>query len=147
MSKKLILAVVAVLFIGAAVFISVSGNAAEFPSSLSIRQGRASTTAIALSAGTSKRIIATSTFETANTLIPQTFGRMALTLQPVNCGSVAHVWLQFNDVAATTATGYSLAASSTITFSDDVPMAYGSIQALAEDANCTLLVTEWRSEN
>lgn len=124
-------------------------SAATYPAQSERKEPYASTTAYSLSAGTAQRIVATSTRMNATATIPATSGRTALALQAVNCGAGSDVWINFNDVAATSATGIRIAASSTMptVLGDTVPMANGSISAVSSGSSCTLLVTEFRSSN
>lgn len=119
---------------------------AEFPQQSVRVSAYASSTTFSLTAGTAQRIAATSTRLAATDLAPVTRGRTAVTVQAINCGVGGSVWLKFADVVPAVSTGIYLNASSTITFGDEMPMGYGSIQALATTANCGLLVTEFRSE-
>jgi hypothetical protein len=120
--------------------------AAEFPTQGKSDGAYASTTAYSLAFSVSTRVVATSTRYDATGGIPETSGRTGLTLQTINCPTVNNgVFLQFNDVAAATSTGMHMAASTTRTFGDEVPMVYGSIRAMSMSAGCTLLVTEYRS--
>jgi len=130
------------------VFLGTQTLRGVFPQQSSIAKAHASTTSYALVGNAvATRIVATSTRMDATDTLPATSGRMGITLQTVNCAALGQVWLSFNDVPATTTTGFSLAASSTLTLSDTLPSVYGSIRASASSANCRLNVTEWRSEN
>src|SRR3972149_2213190 len=81
-------------------------RAAEFAEQSMRSTAHASTTAYALTWGAvATRIVATSTFENATSLLPVTVGRTALTLQAVNCVAGGQIWLRFNDVPAATPTG------------------------------------------
>ena len=115
---------------------------ADFPSQYNQSPAIASSTTYTLTGGVvaSTRIVATSS--TADAI----GGRTGLTVENVFCGTSGHVWLNFGDVASATGTIYHLAASTTVTFGDTLPMVYGSIRASASTANCTVKVIEWRSE-
>lgn len=139
-----LLPISAALFATFMAVMQVSG--AEYPQQSMQSRTYASSTAITLTWGQSVNVVGTSTFTAATTLLPATAGRTGLTVQTVNCQPNSEVWLQFNDVNAATTTGMWLAASTTRTFSQDVPMVYGAIKALASTNNCTLMVTEWRSQ-
>ena len=108
----------------------------------------ASSTVFALTGGaTGKNIVGTSS---ASITDPAQGGRVALTLQTHHCTNTATVYLGFNDVAAATSTFFYLSGSTTVTFGDSVPMVHGSIRAMTSGtvaATCSLIVTEWRSEN
>lgn len=116
---------------------------AIFPSQGGTVPTLASTTAIALS-GSSRQILATSTASTTDAAVG---GRVAVQLQPINCTAGASVFLAYNDVAAVGNTGSVLLASSTTVYGDSLPMVHGSIRAINSGGTCTLLVTEFRSEN
>lgn len=148
LSKSTITLGVLALLVSVYLAMHMAVQAAEFPQASHSPRAHASTTAYALTGNaTATRIVATSTREAATATLPATANRLGVTLQTINCVSGGAVWIQFNDVHATTSTGYWLAASSTATFADSVPNVYGSIRASASNAACTLLVTEWRSEN
>lgn len=139
----------AIAMVSIAVFASVlftMVNAAEFPQQAARVRAHASSTTYALSAGTAQRIVATSTREAATATLPITAGRTGVTVQPINCGAGAIVTLGFNDVAPTATTGLFVNASTTLTLGDDVPPVHGSVRAISTTGNCSLLVTEWRSE-
>lgn len=122
-------------------------HAAAFPQQSAQPVAYASTTAYAI-AQSSTRVIATSTRNEAVGFIPATNGRTGVTFQAVNCvAGGGSVYLSFNDLPAVGNTGFWLAASSSVTFSDSVPNVYGSVRAIAPLANCALLVTEYRSPN
>lgn len=70
--------------------------------------------------------------------------RIAITVQATHCAAGGNVWIEFNDLAATTATSYLVAGSSTRTFGDTEPLPYGSLRASAGIANCIADITEWR---
>lgn len=150
---KLALATVAGLFVLTmfalalvVVHTSQKAEADEYPSQSMQARAHASSTVYTLTWGASQRVIATSTRMAATATLPATAGRIGTTYQTINCGTGGAVWLQFNDVAAATSTGYWLAASSTVTLSDAIPNVNGTIRALASTASCGLLVTEYRSE-
>ena len=130
----------------AMIFFSVQmASGSTFPKASDLPAIHASTTAYALSAGTAKQLLATSTRAEATGTFPATVGRSSFSLQPVNCAT-GDVWLQFNDVAPALSTGYFVQASSTKTAGEDFPMVYGSVRAVSNGANCTVLVTEFRSQ-
>lgn len=122
---------------------SATVQGAVFTSQSATLPTLASTTAFALS-GTSLQIVATSTASTTDITVG---GRAALQLQPINCTSGASVFLNYNDKAAVANTGSVLISSSTTVFGDSAPMVHGSIRAINSGGTCTLLVTEFRSEN
>jgi len=128
-----------------------------FPQQSKVAKQYASTTAVTLTFGaTARRVISTSTRQAAVGENPATAQRSAISFQTTNCATAGRVWLQFNDVAAATTTGFLVNSTSTatsvtgvdtLTLGQDAPLPWGSITALASDANCTLLITEWRTEN
>lgn len=140
--NQIVLAGIAVLAVALATFTWVS--AATFPRQSDQPTSIASSTTYAV-AQSSIAIVATSTYANSTGTSPVTTGRTAVSVQTVNCGAGAAVYLSFNDVPAAATTGYLLAASSTVTFGDGVPMVYGTIRAFSVFANCSLLVTEFRS--
>lgn len=126
-------------------FVISSASAATFPKVSELPQSYASTTAYALSAGTAKQLVATSSAAAASPALPATTGRNALSVQAINCAS-GDVWLQFNDVVPTANTGFWLPASTTKVFANDIPQVYGSIRAISTGASCIVLVTEFRTQ-
>lgn len=143
------------LFISLAVaflWYSTTTFGAEFPQASNSPKQYASNTATTLTWGaTATRVVSTSTRNAAGGGIDvATAGRSGITFQARNCGATAGaggIWLNFNDVAAATNTGYFLGASTTLTFSDDVPIVNGSVTAAATHGTCVLHTTEWRTEN
>src|SRR3990167_9743190 len=94
------------------------------------------------------RLVATSTATGATATLPETSGRSALRLEIDGCGANGRLWLGFNDVPVATTTGqYRVSSSTPTNFGNDVPMINGSIRAFADSANCTVIVTEVRTEN
>ena len=134
--KQVLLGVLAAM-LGSLVVYAYYASAAAFPDPRTGAPIIASSTAYALTWGaTATRIVATTTG-------PGT--RVGLTVQPVNCSPGGVVYLQHNDVVAATSTGMAVFATTTATYSDGIPIAFGSIRAMAAVASCTLLVTEWRT--
>lgn len=117
----------------------------EFPSQSQQTQTYASSTVYSIVFGASQRVLATSTYESATGLLPETSGRSGVTFQAINCATNGNVWVRFNDLAAATSTGYFVGASSTATLGDSIPNIYGSIRAFASGGNCSLIVTEYRT--
>jgi len=95
----------------------------------------ASSTTFTVTTGASLRILATST------------NRVAASVETYNCAANSSLFMRFNDVTATAATGKALHSTSTTEFGGDVPMQRGSVQAIAGTGTCTVLVTEWRTAN
>ena len=94
------------------------------------------------------RLVATSTATGATATLPETSGRSALRLEIDGCGANGRLWLGFNDVPVATTTGqYRVSSTTPTNFGNDVPMINGSIRAFADSANCTVVVTEVRTEN
>ena len=151
MTKKIyltgILVSIALLAVASLIGAAQQAAGADFPQQSAQSRTHASSTAFTLTWGTSRSILATSTRNAASATLPATAGRSGATFQAL-CPGQAEVWLQFNDIAAATTTGINLSATTTrsITFSDAVPNVYGAVKALASINNCTLLVTEWRTE-
>lgn len=135
--KNILLVIVAVVF-GSLAFYTMTRPTlgASFPDPRTNVQMVASSTAWTLTSGASAtRVVATSTTPGV---------RVALSFQTNNCG-VGIVYLNFNDFAGATSTGYQVTASSTVVFADTLPMVYGSVRAFSSLAGCTLLVNEFRS--
>lgn len=139
------------IILGAAIAISgflyyYNAQAAMYQNEASRSTAIASSTTFGVTAST--RVLSTSTPVTAaysliaDTSAPLTMGRTAVTFQTANCA----VWLQWGDRTATVNAGMVLAASSTVTMGQDVPMINGSIRAVGSGPACTLLVTEVRSQ-
>lgn len=151
-SKIIKISVLTSLVVSAAVaflWYATSTFGAEFPQASNSPKQYASNTATTLTWGaTATRVVSTSTRNAAGGGIDvATANRSAVTFQARNCVSTGGIWLNFNDVAAATNTGYFLGASTTLTFADAVPSVYGSVTAAATHANCVLHTTEWRTEN
>jgi len=101
----------------------------------------ASSTAFTLT-NTSQRLLASST----------PTKRLAATIQPVNCTLVTGglIYMKtFNDAPAVAATGIAAFGSSTLALGDypNTPVVQGSVQGITAAGTCTVLVTEWRSQN
>ena len=136
--KNILFGVIAIVVGSWAVYtLTQQAYGASFPDPRVANPAVASSTAYTLTwGGTATRLVATSTSPGA---------RLALSVQPVNCGTGGVVYLQHNDVAAATTTGFAVFATTTSTYADVVPVVSGSVRAMSAVANCTVLVTEWRT--
>lgn len=123
-----------------------NASAAMYQNQASRSSAFASSTAFSVTAST--RVMSTSTQQQAEYSLtvgqtpPMTAGRTSVTFQTGLCA----VWLEWGDVTAVANTGMNIAASSTVTFAQDVPMIDGSIRAVSSGPACSLLVTEVRSQ-
>ena len=128
-----IIALAAVAFILAVIFSTATDDQFGGPGSV---HTTASSTTYTVTTASSLRVLATST------------KRVAASIQPLNCASNGYVTLNGNnDAVATANNGFAAFASSTFAFGDraDLPMLQNSIQAIANNGTCTVLVTEWRN--
>ena len=77
--------------------------------------------------------------------------RLAATIQPISCtGAPSAIFLNLGrDVAATGNSGLAVYASTTMSMSDytAIPVVVGSVQGITAGGTCTVLVTEWRSQD
>jgi len=120
-----------------AIWLTKPALGAQFPDPRLSLSVTASTTAYSLTWGaTATRIVATSTPDGT---------RVALELQPVNCGTGGVVYLAYGDKVAATSTGSAVFASTTMVYGDQAPIVAGSVRAMSAVASCTLLVTEYRT--
>lgn len=98
----------------------------------------ASSTAFSLTTS-SKQLLATST----------PTRRFSAIIQPINCTTAGAIFLGMNgDAPAVSNTGTAVYATSTMQLSDfgATPIVQGSVQGIAPNGTCTVLVTEWRSQ-
>lgn len=136
-----------VMFLTALALTIVPTFASDFRQQSLMPTYYASSTAKALTWGAATTALGTSTPQAATSLIPATIGRAAVRFSAINCTSGGQIWLSYNDRPAATSTGAWLNASTSMTFGQDVPMVYGAIRAVASNANCTLLIEEFRTLN
>jgi hypothetical protein len=100
----------------------------------------ASSTVYTVTTSASVRVLATST------------RRIAATVDVYGCGATAGavgvLFLRTGDAASVANTGKAVFATSTAafgTYTSDMPVLTGSVQAITANGTCTVLVTEWRT--
>lgn len=98
----------------------------------------ASSSSFALTTSSSKQLLATSS------------KRVAATVQTINCATGGVLYLNANnDAAAAAGSGIYIAASSTLSFAtypEANPVPTGALQGITGVGNCSVLVTEWRTQ-
>jgi hypothetical protein len=96
----------------------------------------ASSTWYTVTTGASVRVLATST------------RRVAATVDTLNCAATASLFLRTGDAASVANTGKIVFGTTTAafgTYTSDMPVVTGSVQAITSNGTCTVLVTEWRT--